>query len=235
MRIVCLQHVEYEGPGAILDWARNRGHELTIVTPLFEEYPVTGTFDMLVVMGGPMGAYEAEAYPWLASEIAFISEAVTSGALVLGICLGCQLLARAIGGVAHPHTLREVGWLPARLTPAGRASRMLSALPDDFLAGLWHGDTYDLPADVETAAVTDGCANQAFEYADGRAVGLQFHPEWTPEILAGLVERHGEWLSAGVDSGPYVRTAAQLLDAGEAFTSGRGLLFDLLDRMEAIA
>jgi GMP synthase-like glutamine amidotransferase len=231
MRIVCLQHVEYERPEAIAEWAATRGHALATVTPLFEEYPAVGSFDMLVVMGGPMSAYDEVASPWLAAEKRYIRDAIDSGRLVFGVCLGAQLIAEAIGGRAHPHVVREVGWFPARLTEAGRGSRVLSALPDEFTVGLWHGDTYELPAGTETAAVTEACPNQAFELAGGRVVGTQFHLEWTPEALRGLVERHGDWLSEG---GRHVQSAEQFLAPGPALQDGVTMLHGLLDRMEAL-
>jgi GMP synthase-like glutamine amidotransferase len=231
MRIVCLQHVEYETPDEIATWAADRGHAMHIVMPLLEEFPSTDTFDMLVVLGGPMGAYEDARYPWLASEKRFIRQAIDAGKLVFGVCLGAQLTAIALGGEAHRHDVREVGWFPARLTEAGRRSRVLSVFPDEFDAGLWHGDTYTLPAGIETAAVTEGCPNQAFEARDGRVVGLQFHPEWTAEALCGLVERHPDWIEAG---GPYVQTAQEILGADSAIAAGNRMLYDLLDAMEAL-
>lgn len=231
MRIVCLRHVDHENPEAIADWAAERGHALQIVMPLFERYPSTEDFDLLVVLGGPMGAYEEAEYPWLVSEKRFIREAVDAGKLVFGVCLGGQLVAEAIGGSVRRADVREVGWFRARLTPAGRASRSLSVLPDEFVVGLWHGDMFDLPEGVESAAVTDGGPNQAFESSDGRVVGMQFHLEWTAEALHGLVERHRDWLEAG---GAFVQTESEFLHPGTALPRGRELLYELLDRMEAL-
>jgi len=230
MRMVCLQHAEYERPEAVATWADSRGHSIETVVPLFERYPSPDTFDMLVVMGGPMGAYEDAAYPWLTAERAFIREAIDAGRLVLGICLGAQLVAVVLGGDAHPHTVREVGWFPVRLTDAGRESAVLSVLPDEFIAGIWHGDTYDLPAGLQTAAVSDACRNQAFEACDGRVVGVQFHLEWTREALRGLADRHGDWLEQG---GSYVQSEREFVDPGPALETGVELLHGLLDRMEA--
>lgn len=235
MRIVCLQHADYEGPGAIQKWAADRGHAIATVIPLFESYPSADGFDMLVVMGGPMSAYDEKTYPWLAAEKRFIAETVAAGRRVFGVCLGSQLLAEALGGHAHPHTVREVGWLPVRLTPTGRYSRALAVLPDSFVAGEWHGDTFDLPEGVKTAASTDACENQAFECCDSRVVGVQFHLEWTPEMLVELVERHGDWLSSLAGQDPNVVTAAEFLAPLPELARGHELLFALLDRMEAIA
>lgn len=235
MRIVCLQHADYEGPGAIASWVAARGHGLTTVMPVFESYPAVDEFDMLIVMGGPMGAYDDATYPWLATEKRFIAETIEAGHRVFGVCLGSQLVAEALGGKAHPHTLREVGWLPVSLTPTGRYSRALAVLPDTFIAGEWHGDTFDLPEGVKTAASTDACENQAFECSDSRVVGVQFHLEWTPEMLVELVERHSDWLSAEAGADPNVVTAAEFLAPLPELARGHELLYALLDRMEAIA
>jgi GMP synthase-like glutamine amidotransferase len=235
MRIVCLQHADYEGPGAIAAWVAARGHSLTTIMPVFESYPAPDEFDMLVVLGGPMGAYDEARYPWLAAEKRFIADAIDAGCRVFGVCLGSQLIAEALGGTAHPHTLREVGWPTVRLTPTGRYSRALAVLPDTFVAGEWHGDTFDLPEGVKTAASTDACANQAFECRDSRVVGVQFHLEWTPEMLVELVDRHGDWLSPSAGADPNVVTSAEFLAPLPELARGHELLYALLDRLGAIA
>jgi GMP synthase-like glutamine amidotransferase len=235
MRIVCLQHVDYEGPDKIGDWARERGHTLRTVVPLFESFPAPEDFDLLVVMGGPMGAYDEASYPWLASEKRFIAEAIAAGALVFGVCLGCQLVAAAIGGRAHPHDVREVGWLEVRLTPTGQFGRVLGVLPETFIAGQWHGDTYDLPDGVRSGAVSDVCPNEAFETEGGRVVGVQFHLEWTPETLVELASRHGEWLARPGQGTPNVQTIDDLLKHLPALARGHEMLYALLDRLAVIA
>lgn len=235
MRVVCLQHADYEGPGEIGTWARERGHSLKAVIPLLERYPAAGSFEMLVVMGGPMGAYEEPAYPWLVSEKRFIAEAIAAGRRVFGVCLGSQLVAEALGGHAHAHTVREVGWPEVRLTTAGRYSRVFSVLPETFVAGEWHGDTFDLPEGVRATASTDACEDQAFEACDGRVVGVQFHLEWTPQMLVDLVARHADWLASEPGESPTVVTAAEFLSSLPELARGHELLFRLLDRLEAIA
>jgi GMP synthase-like glutamine amidotransferase len=236
MRIVCLQHIDYEGPDKIADWASERGHTLETVVPQFEQFPDTGEFEMLVVLGGPMGAYEDAAYPWLRPEKRFIAAAAAAGLRVFGVCLGAQLVAEALGGRAHPHTVREVGWFPVRLTPSGQFGRSLAALPETFVAGEWHGDTYNLPVRMKNGAVTDTCENQAFESADGRVVGIQFHLEWTPEALVGLVQRHADWLAEEPGAaGPTIATAAEFLAPLPELARGHELLYALLDRMEVLA
>lgn len=235
MRIVVLQHAEYEGPDKIEDWANERGHSMRTVIPLFESYPEPEEYDLLVVMGGPMGAYDDAKYPWLTAEKRFITRTIAAGRKVFGVCLGSQLVAEALGGHAHPHTQREVGWIEVRLTPTGRYGRALAVLPEAFVAGEWHGDTYELPEDIRTGAVSDVCENQAFETAGGRVVGVQFHLEWTPETIVELVERHGDWLAAEGASSPTIASAHEFLGNLTALARGHELLYALLDRMAAVA
>jgi GMP synthase-like glutamine amidotransferase len=229
MRIVCVRHVPFEGPGSISEWAASRGHSMVEVSAPDADYPEPGSFDMLVVLGGPMGAHDVEAYPWLVAEGAFISGAIDAGALVLGVCLGAQLLAHALGGSVHPGTEPEIGWFPVRLTDAGRASRVFAGWPETFTAGHWHGDTFDLAPPLVAAVSSEVTPNQAFEACGGRVVGLQFHLEWTPGTLGELLENCGDELAAG---GSWVRPASRMLAEAE-YEGPRALLFDLLDRLEA--
>lgn len=232
MRIACVRHVAFEGPGAIADWAATHGHTLTDVAAVTAAFPPLSGFDMLLVLGGPMGVYDIVEHPWLIEERAFLASAIDAGKLVLGICLGAQLLADAIGGSVHPGPEREIGWFPVRLSAAGRSSALLSGWPDEFVAGHWHGDTFELPPGVASAASTKLTANQAFVACDGRAVGLQFHLEWTRDALAALAENCADELTGG---GAWTRSADELLAADDRFALSRELLFALLDRMEALA
>lgn len=140
--------------------------------------------DLLVVMGGPIGADQTDLYPFLRDEIRLIRRRLDEGLPTLGICLGSQLMARALGARILSGAARELGWAPVTLTEAGRASP-LAAL-DGMPVLHWHGDTFDLPDGAVLLASTAVCANQAFTW--GRAaLGLQFHPE----VTAGGFER---WL-----------------------------------------
>jgi GMP synthase (glutamine-hydrolysing) len=130
--------------------------------------------DLLVVLGAPIGAYEDENYPFLADEIAIIQKRVNFARPALGICLGAQLFARALGSQVYPAKAKEIGWAPFTLTPAGKRS------PVRFLEGVpvlhWHGDTFDLPEGAELLASTPICENQAFSYGKS-LLAFQFHPE----------------------------------------------------------
>ena len=133
-------------------------------------------------MGGPMGAYEDDAHPWLADEKRLLREAVEAGHPVWGVCLGAQLLAAALGAHVYPGAEAEVGLLDVELTPAAADDPVFSVLPPTFPALQWHGDTFDLPPGATLLASSPAYANQAFVY--GRAYALQFHLEVSPELAA---------------------------------------------------
>jgi GMP synthase-like glutamine amidotransferase len=193
LRIHYLQHVPFEGLGGIEAWVKERGHQLAR-TRLFagDPLPAPAAFDWLIVMGGPMGTCDEALYPWLLEEKRCIRAAIDAGRIVLGICLGSQLIANALGAQVYPGPEKEIGWLPIRKTDAGRRHPLLAAMPDEFTVFHWHGDTFDLPEGAELLASSEGCRHQAF-ISNGRVVGLQFHFEATPEgVEQMLAEGAGE-------------------------------------------
>jgi len=228
MRLHWFQHVPFEELGAIAPWAQARGHAVS-VTRLFldEPLPSIDTFDWLVIMGGPMGVYDGAQFPWLKTETEFIGQAIARGKRVLGICLGAQLIAAALGARVYPNKQKEIGWLPIRLTPEGTRSEYFDAAPAPFPVFHWHGDTFDLPARAVRLAESDACANQAFQYGD-RVVGLQFHLEVTPEGVERLIGHCGHEL---VD-GPTIQTREQLRAGRSEIGRLNGRMERLLDRLE---
>ncbi len=203
MQAHILQHVPFEGPGIIAPWLERRGADVTY-TRLYQRHrlPRPDAVDMLVILGGPMSVNDEGALPWLAAEKRFIRDAAGRGIPVLGICLGAQLIAAAMGARVGPNRVREIGWFPVRSVPA----RVRHPLPPGECTALhWHGETFDLPPGAVRIAESDGCDNQAF--ALGRNVlGLQFHLETTVEGASALLENcRGELVP-----GPYVQTADAL-------------------------
>jgi GMP synthase-like glutamine amidotransferase len=230
MRLHYIQHAPHEPLGAIEDWARRRGFRLSRTLAVTAEWPSLDEIDWLVVMGGPMGAYEVGAHPWLVGEKRFIREAIDAGKAVLGVCLGGQLLSDALGGKVEHNPFKEIGWFRVTLTPEMATSAVFRKLPVAFVTGLWHGDTFSVPPGAVRMASSEGCANQAFECAEGRVVGLQFHPEWRREDVRGLYEHCGSEIATG---GPFVQSAEQLLGApDELYAANHEILFALLDDME---
>jgi GMP synthase-like glutamine amidotransferase len=228
MRIHCLQHVPFEGPAAFAHWAASAGHEIS-TTRLYQaaDLPHQSQFERLVVMGGPMGIHDESDHAWLIPEKEFIKKTITAGKTVIGVCLGAQLLAGALGAGVYRGTHKEIGWLPIELTEAARTSDLFGFLPNRFDVFHWHGDTFENPSGASRLASSPGCANQAFLY-DGRVLGLQFHIESTPESVRALVANCADDLTAG----PYVQNAEQILAAGpESFERANRFLFTILERL----
>jgi GMP synthase (glutamine-hydrolysing) len=229
MRIHYLQHVPFEGLGNIENWALLRGHQISD-TQLYNNDPLPEPeeFDWLIVMGGPMNIYEEDKFPWLAREKTFIRDAIDAGKIVLGVCLGAQLIASVLGAKIHKNQYPEIGWFNVWLTDAASKSMAFRRLPERFTAFHWHGDTFDLPPGATRIAESDACRNQAFE-CDGRVIGLQFHIDTTLESIRRLVEHCGNELVPG----EYVQSEEEML-AGhrERLADLRGYSEILLDGVE---
>jgi len=231
MRVHITKHVPSEGPGLIAEWAASRRCALTESLALTEEYPPLGPGDLLTVMGGPMAADDEIVSPWLAAEKRAVAAALDSGALVLGVCLGAQILAEVVGGTVARNPQREIGWYPVRKTASAVVHPVFSAFPDGLVVGHWHGDTFTLPPGIPPLLSSDATVNQAFGTHEGRAVGLQFHLEWTCEGLSDLADLSADEIAQG---GPFVAGAAQMLTAApRRIPACREALFGILDRMVA--
>jgi GMP synthase-like glutamine amidotransferase len=209
-----LEHVPYETPQRLGTELRRRGYTLTF-TRLYTDdpFPSPQDLDLLVIMGGPMGTYEEDLYPWLKEEKRFIREVIATGKKILGICLGAQLLAECLGGKVYPHTCREIGWYPVELTPEGRRSQPFAHFPERFFVFHWHGDTYDLPPHCFHLARSEACTQQAFVTEDGRIVGLQFHLEMTEEGISSALYYSGE-----LGEGNFIQQKDEILSLSSKFT-----------------
>lgn len=232
MRLHYLQHVPFEHPGAILDWARaNRVAVTATQLHAGETLPAPAHFDALVVMGGPMGVYDHAAHPWLAAEHALVRAAVDAGKAVLGICLGAQLLACALGAQVRRNEQREIGWFPIRETAACAASGWAGIFDGEIEVLHWHGDTFELPRGALHLASSAACAHQAFAMG-ARVLGLQFHLELRPVDLNALIRHCGAELAPG----PFVQDADAMLTGDPArFERTRRILDRLLGRLFAAA
>lgn len=227
IRVHAIQHVPFEGPAVLADLCAARGWTLAVTrSDLGQPLPSLDDVDLLVVLGGPMGVYDAADFPFLDAEAALLRAAVARGLPTLGICLGAQLLAHALGARVYPGPAKEVGWWPvSRVTADG-----LGALfPAVFTPLHWHGDTFDLPAGATLLASTDVVPHQAF--AVGRAVGVQFHLEATAASTDAMVEHAASDLGPG---GPWQQDATAVRAGVQVHTpDNRRLLEVLVDALLA--
>ncbi|MBT8140154.1 MAG: type 1 glutamine amidotransferase [Gammaproteobacteria bacterium] len=231
MKLLVLQHVPFEGPAAIKAWADGHGHPVTHHCCASDtEYPDPGCYDACIIMGGPMGVNDAPA--WMDAELAFIRSWLDSGKFLLGICLGAQLIAAALGANVSKHHCREIGWFELQRcgnNPAstGQASWVDRALPAQFEALHWHGDSFALPEGARHLYRSAACEHQAFAIGN-RVLGLQFHLEFDLSTAERVADACADELQ---DSSPTVQSRAQLMSNKVRFDTANRLMHQLLDAM----
>jgi GMP synthase-like glutamine amidotransferase len=228
MKIHVLQHSSINTLGTIEEYAKTKNHRLES-TRFYETKspPEPDSFDLLIIMGGPMGIYDYEENPWLRDEKAFIKQAVEAGKPILGICLGAQLLADILGARIYENRHMEMGWFPVRASGGENKPEFLQGLPDEITVFHWHSRTFDLPAGAVHLYESEGCKNQGFIYK-GRVVALQFHPEVDEERIKSLIERFGE----GMANGPFVQKRQEMLGKQEYLAGTKKFMFSVLDKFE---
>ena len=191
-RLLVVQHVPYELLGTLNPLLKREGFRLRYINfgrePDAE--PRLDGYDGVVVLGGPMNVDQVDEYPHLEHEIRLIRDALQREMPILGVCLGAQLLAAALGAEVGPSAEVEIGWYPVSPTDEGRRDPLLSCFADTEAIFQWHGDTFQIPQGAVHLATSPGCPNQAFRYGEN-AYGLQFHME----VDSALIER---WLTVPV-------------------------------------
>jgi len=229
MRLILLEHDPVEYPESnVMHWARKNSHPVKVIEAFGGiPYPTQDAFDWLMVMGGSQHAWDEEGNPWLRSEKDFIAQSLACGKIVLGICFGAQLLAEAMGGRVFPNSYQEIGWYNVSLTYEGRESFLFRSLPNPFLTFHWHNDHFTLPHGCRRLAFSEPTQNQAF-YMPGRpVVGLQFHPEFTKEMVTSYAHSHGhEW-----KEGHYVAGKERTLKQTAQVKDTYWLMETILDRI----
>ncbi len=218
-----LQHVPFEGLGSIEPWLKTDGYQISN-TKLFESaiLPDLKFIDLLIILGGPMSVDDEDEFPWILPEKRFIRKAIDSGISVLGICLGAQLIASAMGAKVYQNSEKEIGWHPIYgIPPVGNSAFKFPSLATVFH---WHGETFDLPEGATLLAQSKGCINQAFQL-NSSVIGLQFHLETTPESAKQIVSNCSDEL---VQS-KYIQTKSEILSAKpEMYKSINGLMGEIL-------
>jgi GMP synthase-like glutamine amidotransferase len=223
MRAHTLQHVPFEGLGSIEKWLRAGGYEIT-KTPFFQttSLPAPDEIDFLIIMGGPMSVNDEGEHPWLVDEKRFIRRCIEAGKSVLGICLGAQLIASALGARVYRNPAKEIGWFPVQAIPS--IDGAVFRFPSTLEVFHWHGETFDLPTGAIPLARSEGCENQAFQLGQS-VVGLQFHLETTPESARRIVEHCREELTPAL----YIQSETAILAAApEKYGAINNLMAQLL-------
>jgi len=226
LRIHYLQHVAFEDLGCIGQWALEKGHTLSS-TKFYSDFilPNHSSYDWLIILGGPMGVYEQEKYNWLPAEKDFIKQAIGQYKTVIGICLGSQLIASALGANVYPNEEKEIGWFPIKLS--NNINNPLFTDEEIFTVFHWHGDTFDLPINATQLASSEVCVNQAFGYQDN-VIGLQFHLEVTENSLQQMITFEVSELTKG----KYIQTEQRILNEMTFIDENNQKMFQLLDYLE---
>jgi GMP synthase (glutamine-hydrolysing) len=220
-----LSHVPFEDLGSLQLVLHERGFDLETIDAATAPFPlaVAELCDLLIVLGGPIGVYEVDAYPFLAGEIECVRRRLETARPMLGICLGAQLMAAAAGARVYSGAAgAEIGWKPVSFSGAGEPpSWFAPLLAEDLAVFHWHGDTFDLPEGAEALARTDQYENQAFSIGNN-ALALQFHPEVTVLGLERWYVGHAVELSKRGIAVPELRAAGiehapRLMEAARQF------------------
>lgn len=226
MRVVVFRHVPFEGLGLIQPALEEKGISIELADLFQPSHPVpeTATAAGLIFMGGPMSANDD--LPYLRREIETIRQAAGRGQPVLGVCLGSQMIAKALGARVYRNPAKEIGWFPVYPTEAGKDDLLVSALQSPETVLQWHGETFDLPAGAEWLAYSELCRNQAFRVGK-HVYGLQFHLEVTPAMIADWYTQDANCgdvreLEAPLDPNLHAGRLADL--AGTVFGRWTGLL-----------
>ena len=222
MNVHVLQHVPFEGLGSIASWLEAHRADVSY-TRFFEnpKLPLLTGLDLVIVLGGPMSVNDEAALPWLAPEKRFLREAIERGIPVLGVCLGAQLIASALGAPVCLNHQKEIGWFQIEATPVAKD---VFRFPEKCTVFHWHGETFDLPSNAVRLARSAACENQAFQVGR-KVIGLQFHLETTLESARSLIDNCKDELVAG----PYVRTEGELRESpGAAYAEINSLMGKVL-------
>ena len=194
MNVLIIKHIEIEGPGLIEHCLKQEKIPYQIVNlETGPRLPKINDLSHIVILGGPMNVYEEDRYPFLRDEDLFIKEAIQRGKMVLGICLGAQLIAKALGAKVFKAPVKEIGWYDVSLTEEGFKDPFFSSLPQTFSVFQWHEDTFDVPKAGKLIATSTSIIHQAFRYGEN-VYGLQFHLEVTDEMIQEWMKTYEEEL-----------------------------------------
>lgn len=228
LRIHYLQHVDFEGPGCISQWVTEKGHTLTSTKLYLDEtFPDTDQIDWLIIMGGPMSANDSHTIGWIIPEKEFILSAIKAGKVVIGICLGAQLIASVLGAKVYGNLYKEIGWFPINIP--NNLPNLLFKENNLLTAFHWHGETFELPEGAALLASSEACSNQAFLY-NQKVLGLQFHFEVTYDSLQQMLTFGKE----DIDGSKYTQPEATILKQKGFITDNNRHMYALLNHFETL-
>lgn len=230
MKVHVLQHMPNEGLGSIAHWLEQAGAVVSF-THFYQSaaLPDPRGLDLVIALGGPMSVNDEKSLPWLVAEKQFLRDTMANGTAVLGICLGAQLIASALGARVYPNTQKEIGWFPVT---AVESREDVFRFPASINAFHWHGETFDLPPGAVQLARSAACENQAFQLGTN-VIGLQFHLETDPASAQAFVDAdnaepvHKRELVAGK---PFIQSAEQIFAVPAAHYVGiNALMVNVLE------
>ena len=230
VRIRYFMHVSFEGPGIIENWAHDKGHQMDY-TRFYEKQslPEIPEVDLLVIMGGPMNVFDFHIHPWMEEEIAWVKRYMDARKPLIGICLGAQIIAAALGVDVYPGKHKEIGWHNLQFLPSLGELRIFGNLPDTRKVFHWHGDTFPIPDGALRIASSAAFPNQGFIH-NKRSIALQFHLEVTPESVVGMVYN----CRAELESGPYIQSEEEILKGTEFYETNQKVMFQFLDYLSGL-
>lgn len=227
MHIHFLQHVAHEGPGCIANWATER--EFSTSTSLLDSgkaLPKTDKFDWLIVLGGPMSVNDEHLHPWLITEKNLIKQAMQQEKIVIGICLGAQLIAHIAGSEVRANILPEIGFFPVQFNECASKDPVFSSFPKQLTSFHWHGDIFNLPENAINMASSNISPCQAFRINE-TIFGFQFHPEATEKSITSMLE-HGQ---QELNPSPYIQCATEIRSLIHHTKQNNLILFEILDKI----
>lgn len=207
MKFLIIQHVEFEGPGTLLNWILSHGHTASFCKPYQgDTIPTKADVDGLVVLGGPMSVYDSYKFPWLKKEVALISAAINGGKKVLGICLGAQLIAHSLRSSIFKNQYSEIGWFPVDLNQAEFAKHLKIKVPRSINALHWHSEAFALPFEAISLGTSEATKCQAYLY-NTNVMGLLCHFEMNAASVQNMLDYcQGDLVSVG----KYIQTPQQI-------------------------
>jgi GMP synthase (glutamine-hydrolysing) len=225
MKILCLTHADFEGPGVIEAWAKQRNYDFNVCKPYKGQNGLEALeFDFLIIMGGPQSPIAIEEAPYLKDEIALIKKAIANNKIVLGFCLGAQLIGESLGGITKRSPNKEIGVYPIFLTSEGKQDPLFANFPESFGVIHWHNDMPGETVNSVVLASSEGCPRQIVRYAKS-VYGFQCHLEISKEGIHDLIEACPNDLNPG----KFVQNSEQLLQ--QNYTIINQYMITLLDRL----